>query len=176
MTPAPVYRQIVCTQPAICYVINCIYFLIAKRDPHLFSYWLGGQLWGKAGRPAACCSPMPSCNESDNQGHREPLTGSLSLGASHWEPLTGSRTTSRRKRKLRSSHFLKCRLQDSTLIDLLRLYHVAIEDAGGGLGGQSCSLSGWKKRKERSARRRWNVSTNVLCSRCDGEGNKVKQL
>lgn len=69
ITPAPAYSQIFCTQPAICYVVKSDFFfhgkgkLIAKRDENLFSYWLGGaecqdgggQLWGKAGRPAAFC-------------------------------------------------------------------------------------------------------------------------
>lgn len=68
---ASVYSQIFCTQPAICYVVKTDFFflfcckgkLIAKRAENLFSYWLGGaecqdgggQLWGKAGRPAAFC-------------------------------------------------------------------------------------------------------------------------
>lgn len=69
ITAAPVYCQIFCTQPAICYVVNTDFFLcskgklIAKRDENLFSYWLGnaecqdggGQLWGKAGRPTTFC-------------------------------------------------------------------------------------------------------------------------
>lgn len=64
-----------CVQPdfpyTTCYMLCCrdfFYFfsrkgkLIAKRAENLFSYWLGaecqdggGQLWGKAGRPAAFC-------------------------------------------------------------------------------------------------------------------------
>lgn len=66
--------------------------LIAKRDENLFSYWLGGaecqdgggQLWGKAGRPAAFCLSHALlhrvCDKTSLQEYWA-NTESLSLGA-----------------------------------------------------------------------------------------------
>lgn len=110
------YSQISCTQPAICYVVKTdIFFscckgkLIAKRAENLFSYWLGkaecqdggGQLWGKAGRPAAFCL-------SHALLHRVCDKTSLQEYWANTESLAGIHTISWEDHSQKASHIQYC--------------------------------------------------------------------
>lgn len=116
---ASVYSQIFCTQPAICYAVKTVIFffsgckgkLIAKRTENLFSYWRGvagcqdgeGQLWGKAGRPAAFCL-------SHALLHRVCDKTSLQEYWANTETRTGIHTISCRNRSQKASYFQRCLL------------------------------------------------------------------
>lgn len=114
-----------CVQPdflyTTCYMLccqDCDFFfsgckgkLIAKRTENLFSYWRGvagcqdgeGQLWGKAGRPAAFCL-------SHALLHRVCDKTSLQEYWANTETRTGIHTISCRNRSQKASYFQRCLL------------------------------------------------------------------
>lgn len=102
ITPAPVYSQIFCTQPAICYVVKTDFFSQKQRKINckegqkfvfILAWWHWVPGWRRTavgeGWPTHCLLPLP-CLAAQSLWQNKP-PGIL---GKHWEPLTGMRTIS----------------------------------------------------------------------------------
>lgn len=102
ITPAPVYSQIFCTQPAICYVVKTDFFSLLQRKINckegrefvfILAWWSRVPGWWRTavgeGWPTRCLLPLP-CLAAQSLWQNKP-PGIL---GKHWEPLNGIRTIS----------------------------------------------------------------------------------
>lgn len=113
---APVYSQIFCTQPAICYAVKTDFFFTQQRKINckegrefVFILALRSRVpgWRRTavgeGWPTRCLLPLP-CLAAQSLWQNKP-PGIL---GKHWEPLSGSRTISWEHRSQKASHFQYC--------------------------------------------------------------------
>ena len=117
ITPAPVYSQIFCTQPAICYVVKTDFFFFLRQRKinckegrefvFILAWWRWVPGWRRTavgeGWPTRCLLPLP-CLAAQSLWQNKP-PGIL---GKHWEPLTGIRTISWEHRSQKASHFQYC--------------------------------------------------------------------
>lgn len=116
ITPAPVYSQIFCTQPAICYVVKTDFFSPQQRKINckegrefvfILAWWRRVPGWRRTavgeGWPTHCLLPLP-CLAAQSLWQNKP-PGIL---GKHWEPLTGMRTISWEHHSQKASHFQYC--------------------------------------------------------------------
>ncbi len=116
ITPAPVYSQIFCTQPAICYVVKTDFFFSWQRKINceegrefvfILAWWRWVPGWRRTavgeGWPTRCLLPLP-CLAAQSLWQNKP-PGIL---GKHWEPLTGIRTISWEHHSQKALHFQSC--------------------------------------------------------------------
>lgn len=169
ITPAPVYSQIFCTQPAICYVVKTDFFFFlhqrkinckeGREFVFILAWWRWVPGWRRTavgeGWPTHCLLPLP-CLAAQSLWQNKP-PGIL---GKHWEPLTGIRTISWEHHGQKASHF-----QHSLFFFFFILNWIvasAIKDVEYSRSENACSVPGLQIWAWYHSTKCWYCKTNMF--------------